>query len=104
MDEFLNCMRMLLLLCKGPTDAGLWLKYDRRQEGSLVVQVAGMPLTWKVINFLFVLLPKVVIFKSTAETGTTFLMESAGIADVIVNAVALTFVIGISQLAFSTFS
>merc|ERR1719161_2717950 len=64
------------------------------------LKIAGMPLSWKIINAMFVLLPKLLIFKITAETGTNFLMETAGIDDLIVNSVALGFILNIDEMLF----
>lgn len=78
-----------------------------REKGSVwyddvELTVAGMPVHWKVMNFFFVLIPKFMIWKLTASTGVTFLMESAGIEDLVVNSVALTFILGISEMVCET--
>jgi hypothetical protein len=62
------------------------------------VKIAGMPLFWKIVNFLFVCLPKFILWKLTAETGITVLMDTAGIADIITNSVGLTFILSIDEL------
>lgn len=102
-DELLNIFRLFLVLCSVPTRADDWMSYDPEcgNEDGLVVKVSGMPLSWKVINTILVLVPKAFIFKATAEAGTTFLLESAGISGVITNAVALDFVFSIPEVVFS---
>lgn len=62
------------------------------------VAVAGMPIGWKVFNLVFVCLPKFVLTLQTAQTGMVFLMETAGIDDIIVNSVALGFLLSLDEL------
>merc|ERR1712226_1337334 len=57
-------------------------------------------MAWKVVNAIVVLLPKFLLWKLTIETGTFFLMETSGIADIIVNSVALSFILGIDEMIF----
>jgi len=65
------------------------------------VRVAGMGLGWKAWNALFVLLPKVLLVYYTAKAGIEFLMETAGIDDIIVNSVALGFLLSLDELITS---
>lgn len=65
------------------------------------VKIAGMSVPWKIANFTLVFLPKCVVFVLTASTGTTFLMESSSIDDMIVNSVALGFLLEIDELMTS---
>lgn len=62
------------------------------------VSVAGIPLAWKAFNVVFVLCPKIVLVFLTAQTGICFLMETAGIDDIIVNSVALGFLLSLDEL------
>jgi len=64
----------------------------------MTIKVAGMSRGWKIFNLLVVLCPKAFVFYLTANTGTTFLMESSGIDDVIVNSVALGFLLTLDDL------
>lgn len=61
-------------------------------------KVAGMPLKWKIINYLFVWFPKLYIWLVTVDAGIIFLLETAEIEEMIVNAVALAFILGIDEL------
>merc|ERR1719454_2426864 len=63
-----------------------------------------MSLGWKIINVLVVFIPKMLLWKITAEAGVTFLMETASIEDIIVNSVALTFVLNIDEMFFELMS
>merc|ERR1712129_532017 len=64
----------------------------------------GMSLFWKTINIIFVFVPKMLLWKITAEAGVTFLMETASIEDIIVDSVALTFVLNIDEMFFELMS
>jgi len=63
-----------------------------------------MPVKWKVINVVMVLIPRTMICGLTLKTGIHFLMESAGIADGIVNALALSFIVSMPGLIQSVMS
>jgi len=79
----------------GPVNEDEWLE-------SITLQAAGMPMIWKVINVVLLLIPKMFIWKLTVETGIVFLMETAGIDDLVVNSIALTFILDIDELCLQT--
>jgi hypothetical protein len=93
---------MLRLLWNVPTLAESWIQYevpDRREKNATVTfKVAGMPLHWKVLTLLFVVIPHGYIWILMMDTGTLFLMETAGIEDMILHAVAILFVISVDEL------
>lgn len=47
---------------------------------------------------MIVVVPKFMLWKLTAETGITILMETAGIDDLVTNSVGLTFILGLDEL------
>ncbi|CAJ1388092.1 unnamed protein product [Effrenium voratum] len=61
-----------------------------------------MPLAWKVINAVLILLPKMLVWKLTVQTGVVFLMETASISDLVVNSIALTFILSIDEMICET--
>lgn len=69
---------------------------------SIDLKIAGMPLMWKVINAVCILLPKILVWKLTVQTGITFLMETASISDLVVNSIALTFILSIDEMICET--
>jgi len=69
---------------------------------SIDLRIAGMPLMWKVINAVAILLPKILVWKLTVQTGITFLMETASISDLVVNSIALTFILSIDEMICET--
>mmetsp|Transcript_13194 Transcript_13194/g.30844 ORF Transcript_13194/g.30844 Transcript_13194/m.30844 type:complete len:493 (-) Transcript_13194:63-1541(-) len=62
------------------------------------IKVAGMPRHWKVINFICVLVPKLCLWKITVQSGIVMLMETSNIETLIVNSVALTFILSIDEM------
>lgn len=69
---------------------------------SIDLRIAGMPLMWKAINAVLILLPKILVWKLTVQTGITFLMETASISDLVVNSIALTFILSIDEMICET--
>merc|ERR1719421_1449931 len=57
-----------------------------------------MPLLWKLANFLFVCLPRVLLWKNLSFAGVYFLMETASMVDQIVNTTALSFIFQLDEL------
>lgn len=64
-------------------------------------RVAGMPLGWKVLNFFIILVPKCALWVALVLSGVHYLMETAGIMDLVVNAMALTFVLDVDEMIFN---
>jgi len=120
-DDLYSSISLAFLLYHVPSRPEVWIKYDPPSwvegHGSLNVdhlkcinnwselhlvkfQVAGMPLFWKGINFCIVLVPKLFIWYTLVSSGFHFLMETAGIEDVIVNCMALAFILSIDEMMF----
>eukprot|EP00913_Durusdinium_trenchii_P002920 g2707.t1 len=72
--------------------------FEEEMLDSIDLKIAGMPLMWKVINAVCILLPKILVWKLTVQTGITFLMETASISDLVVNSIALTFILSIDEM------
>lgn len=62
------------------------------------MKIAGMPIAWKMLNWAIIVIPKIMLWKLTAETGMGMLMDTSGIDTIITNSVALTFILGIDEL------
>lgn len=112
-DDLKSCVSLALLLQKSPTADEMWIHYEVpdwgdkdyakkvRNWGELDLvkfKVAGMPLFWKLVNFFFVLLPKFFIWVTLCNCGFHFLMETSTIVDVIVNSVALKFILDLDGM------
>lgn len=96
-----------------PSKAESWISYhmptwaektsvkkirDWAEVDLVKLKVAGIPRCWKVINIIFLAVPKFLLWRATATAGTTFLMETASIADMVVNSMALTFILTIDEM------
>lgn len=109
-SEIMLCWQMLKLLWHVPNKNESWItveeeesKEESRDEmlDSVKVKVAGMSPLWKFVNFTFVFVPKLVLVFYTLKAGIYFLMETAGIDDLIVNSVALGFLMNLDELITS---
>jgi len=116
LENNIELLRMLYVL---PTKAEEWIVYNapewerkasvkkrhcKTELNFVIFQIAGIPLHWKLFNLLAVLLPKCFIWWVMARHGIHYLMETAGIIDVIVNSLALTFVLSIDEMLFQHLS
>jgi len=111
-------MGLVRLLRHVPTEGGDWMYYvsspgssEPELSGNRMVtldgvrlRIAGIPFCWKVFNFIFILLPKMLFCFKTAELGISFLMNTSDITDSIVNSMALVFILNIDELVFDTFT
>jgi len=114
--ELMGCWNMMMILCLLPNKDESWLDYEPptwapkeevkkirglSSEIDLVsLKIAGMSLPWKIVNFWILLVPKVVILCLTLAAGSTFLMETSGIDNIIVNSTALAFILNIDEMIF----
>eukprot|EP00929_Paragymnodinium_shiwhaense_P016392 TRINITY_DN1246_c1_g1_i1.p1 TRINITY_DN1246_c1_g1~~TRINITY_DN1246_c1_g1_i1.p1 ORF type:complete len:519 (+),score=89.98 TRINITY_DN1246_c1_g1_i1:173-1729(+) len=87
----------LLSVPTGPLPGMLTAERETRYLESVKVRAAGMSVIWKLVNILLVLLPKVILWTMTVDTGTTFLMETSAIDAIIVNSVALGFLLSLDE-------
>lgn len=102
-DELFLNYQMALTLYYVPTAAESWIELNKEVDSSdeldqVKLQVAGMPLLWKVLSATFILAPKLLIWKMTIQTGIMFLMETPTIDNIIVNSVALAFILSIDEM------
>jgi hypothetical protein len=101
-QEFTGCLRMCRLLYNVPDRADSWV--CESDDGEVRLMIAGMPRSWKIMNFIFVILPRFMLWQFTTRTGMLFLIETAGMENTIVNATALCFILDIDELIFEVFS
>ncbi|CAL1147065.1 unnamed protein product [Cladocopium goreaui] len=109
-EELILIWRMACMLYDIPTQSESWIEFKHPGDDLVGdnwleyvdVTVAGMPLRWKIINGIFILGAKFMLWKLTAEVGITFLMETQTISDCIVNSVALSFVLHMDELILMT--
>eukprot|EP00929_Paragymnodinium_shiwhaense_P009546 TRINITY_DN11375_c0_g1_i1.p1 TRINITY_DN11375_c0_g1~~TRINITY_DN11375_c0_g1_i1.p1 ORF type:complete len:442 (+),score=62.27 TRINITY_DN11375_c0_g1_i1:158-1483(+) len=108
-EELYLIVRMIRFFMQTPSENQPWVTFKEGQENgaagvdvnasldNVEVRVAGMSVWWKVFSVLTVLVPKAVLWTLTVDTGVSFLMETAGIDDIIVNSVALTFLLTMDE-------
>ncbi|OLP86737.1 E3 ubiquitin-protein ligase arkadia [Symbiodinium microadriaticum] len=112
LEDNINLTRTLAMV---PTSNASWIVFDVPDWGSkedvkamhdseekdfIHYEVSGMPLHWKLFNACFILLPKILLWLALVRSGVHYLMETAGIVDVVVNAMALTFVLQVDEIVF----
>jgi len=117
-DDLRATIELGYLLLLTPSQADFWIHYEtpewaEKDEAKAVhswgeldlvkFQIGGMPRKWKMVNLLFVLLPKLILWYGVTSAGFRFLMETAGIVDLVVNAMALTFVLSIDEMIMERF-
>jgi hypothetical protein len=106
MQELSSIIKALELLWSVPTSNDPWIEPGENVHTSMGamedvhLKIAGIPIGWKCLNVLIVVFPKLVLWKLTTETGIQMLMETAGTADMVLNSVGLTFILGIDELIF----
>lgn len=118
-DDLAGTVMLARTLLYVPTQAESWVAYEpptwaKKEEVKLIkdlgeldmvkFKVAGIPFHWKVINFAFIMLPKTLLWYALVKSGVHYLMETAGIVDVVVNAMALTFVLEVDEMVFNRFT
>lgn len=116
--ELTNLFSLLVLLHSVPTANESWVTYSvpsfapkarvkevggYSQLDFVQLKVAGMPSMWKIINLIIVFVPKALLFKIVCTVGVNFLMDTAGILDLVLNSCALGFIAGIDELIFDLF-
>merc|ERR1711972_254373 len=114
-DDLNLSYSLLTLLHRVPTSDAKWLSYEVPkwgakssvktvkgwQEINLVkFRIAGMPMAWKLVNLVFIVLPKLLVWYTVASLGCEFIMETAGIVRAVLNSMALTFVLSMDELVF----
>jgi len=119
MDDARSTLSQLAIIMSVPTAPEMWIDYDlpdwapkgevkekleKREIDFVRFKVAGMPLYWKLINLTLITVPKGLIWWITLTNGTVFLMDTAGIQDIIVNTMALAFILNLDETICDLFS
>jgi len=99
-SEFFTIVNVLHLIYSLPNKAEMWFQYEPETKSEVSVKLAGMPCVWKAVNLIFVILPKIFLWKLTCQAGIHFLLDTSGIVDVISNSVALGFILSVDELVF----
>jgi len=112
-DEFQNIRDLIKLLYYLPAEEQHWVQYEPPTWGTkqhvkdvhgvselefVRFRVNGMPLRWKMFNTVFLLFPKIFIWRMLSMAGVHFIMETAAMVDQVVNTTALSFVFTLDEL------
>eukprot|EP00931_Biecheleriopsis_adriatica_P066019 TRINITY_DN40443_c0_g1_i1.p1 TRINITY_DN40443_c0_g1~~TRINITY_DN40443_c0_g1_i1.p1 ORF type:complete len:438 (-),score=69.91 TRINITY_DN40443_c0_g1_i1:197-1510(-) len=110
--DFLNSIELFDVLWVTPNRADPWIIYDRKGAAKAAedadpldfirFRVAGTPVYWKIINLLVVIIPKFYLWLLTVDAGIVFLMETAGIEDMVENTVALAFILNLDEAMYQS--
>mmetsp|Transcript_35898 Transcript_35898/g.102092 ORF Transcript_35898/g.102092 Transcript_35898/m.102092 type:complete len:446 (+) Transcript_35898:83-1420(+) len=114
-DDLFQTVNLAGLLYYVPSDNSKWVRYDLPRTDSEQAKsvfgltefhlvrfgISGMPFRWKVATAIFVFVPKAVMWWILATLGVHVLMETAGIVDVIMNSLTLTFIIQLDEMIFA---
>eukprot|EP00928_Gymnodinium_smaydae_P048934 TRINITY_DN32786_c0_g1_i1.p1 TRINITY_DN32786_c0_g1~~TRINITY_DN32786_c0_g1_i1.p1 ORF type:complete len:474 (-),score=69.83 TRINITY_DN32786_c0_g1_i1:25-1446(-) len=116
MSDLMNSFGLIVTLWRLPSKSETWLNYEgpdvfqedveTRVRGSRELdrvrfQVAGMTGAWKMTTMLLIVMPKVALWWYLTSVGFHFLMETAGIVDVAVNAMVMMFILRIDDVMLS---
>ncbi|CAE7470814.1 RH35 [Symbiodinium natans] len=96
--EIQVCFRMIAMFWYLPSDPGKcdWIEVDKQQQVSY--RIAGMPIHWKLITGLTVLIPKVTLCYFVLLEGTTLLMDTSGILDTVLGAMSMAFILNVDEM------
>eukprot|EP00931_Biecheleriopsis_adriatica_P036435 TRINITY_DN20993_c0_g1_i1.p1 TRINITY_DN20993_c0_g1~~TRINITY_DN20993_c0_g1_i1.p1 ORF type:complete len:539 (-),score=85.40 TRINITY_DN20993_c0_g1_i1:101-1696(-) len=108
-EELGNITTMMRLLWYSKSENEPWFELATEGEEETIdsmdtwcdqvkLKIAGMSRIWKLVNVVLILIPKAILWEVTASAGVNFLMETAGINDIIVNSVALGFLLTIDEV------
>mmetsp|Transcript_107783 Transcript_107783/g.310392 ORF Transcript_107783/g.310392 Transcript_107783/m.310392 type:complete len:459 (-) Transcript_107783:158-1534(-) len=119
MSDLRNTGEMLALIYYSPSTVQPWMQYMaptwapkaqvKAKTGKSDIDFckfrwAGMPIKWKAINVIFIIIPKLLIWRSTAQNGVTFLMETSRIESAVVNVTALAFILSLDEMLFQLYA
>lgn len=109
-------LQLCEVLFRLPNEASTWIRYeypswDLSKDNAKAIfgwselhlvkyGLGGMSIGWKLWTVIAVVIPKLAIWLALTSSGFRFLMETAGIVDVIMNSMALTFILSIDELVF----
>lgn len=114
--ELYSCFELFGVLWNIPSNNESWIGFKERESSGnsssstfpaldfVNFQVAGMSHLWKLINICTVLVPKVFLWVFVVWQGFILLMESAGILDLVLGSLAMSFICSIDEMILSSLS
>merc|ERR1711879_1037899 len=111
-EDLFRTIRTWQMLWYIPSEPQPWMEIEKADSfddsctlstSDIRIRIAGMPRHWKLLNLLVISLPKLILWKLTTNTGTSFLMSTAGIDNLIVNSVGLGLILSLDDFMCVTF-
>jgi len=107
-QDLFKTMQLISLLWLVPNTGQSWIQIidtedtmaDPVKHSKFVI--AGIPIGWKIFYFLFVVVPKMFLLWSVCWMGMRFLMETAGIIDLVLGAMTMDFILQLDELLFDS--
>jgi len=90
--------------CWGPSKAAMKEVTGMTELDLVKFRIGSMPWMWKLVNLIFIVMPKIMIWCCLVSCGFRFLMETSGISDCIINCIALTFILDLDEMIFNRMS
>jgi len=106
MRDFFKTFELIMVLLKVPTLPESWIYIKESEEAmndpleNATFKIAGIPLVWKLIYFLIVVIPKSFLLYNVCWMGLRFLMETAGIQDLVLGAMTMDFILTLDEVVF----
>jgi len=107
-QDLFKTMQLISLLWLVPNTGQSWIqiidaedtKADPVKHSKFVI--AGIPIGWKIFYLIFVVIPKMFLLWSVCWMGMRFLMETAGIIDLVLGAMTMDFILQLDELLYES--
>jgi len=106
-QDLFKTNQLMMVLLTTPNSRQSWVRSEDQPDtkadplkGS-EFRIAGIPVLWKLFYFLIVVIPKAFLLYSVCWMGLRFLMETAGIIDLVLGAMAMDFILQLDELLYS---
>jgi len=106
-QDFFKTMQLIQVLCTTPNSGQSWVQTIDSEETkanplkNTKFIIAGIPIAWKIFYFVVVVFPKMFLLYNVCWMGLLFLMETAGIVDLVLGAMTMDFILQLDELLFS---
>jgi len=107
-QDFFKTMQLIMVLCTTPNHGESWVQTKENDPdtlgdpvGNSKFVIAGIPIPWKIFYFLVVVVPKAFLLYNVCWMGLRFLMETAGIIDLVLGAMTMDFILQLDELLFA---
>jgi len=106
-QDLFKTNQLIMVLLTTPNSAQSWVRSEDCPDtkadplkGS-EFRIAGIPILWKLFYLLVVVFPKAFLLYNVCWMGLRFLMETAGIIDLVLGAMTMDFILQLDELLYS---